>query len=301
MMIRVSSRQRLVSWDAFDATAHVESDEDAGQEDGVTCYESSLSRHSSYALYEDLDVGGSLSRKRERGDSKVYLKATGEASAPAIITALAWELGDPDIFPDLFGTTTKSPPVLKDDALCLDKMMSEVQLHLLSYLSDTEKRTMAMVSSCFRELLHSRQAVSLWTESIHQRWPPLKEHADGFDFVDRMNLSTAVCQSPYPVNFAFLMGMAAHNVVTGVDKSLLDSGCASRRYTLRGRVVSPQPAKSVFSCLDNGAVQYNGPIGMGDRCIRGNAPLAAPERVGPNKVCFEQRACTVDTIAYSQW
>jgi hypothetical protein len=97
----------------------------------------------------------------------------------------------------------------------------------------------------------------------------------------------AVCSSQ-EVNFGVLLGHAARHQPTGVDKSLLVAPPPSTRRLRSSRHVTT-PNLTIFRTLEN-SVQYTGPVGIGDRCIRGDKPLAGPERKGlvpscANKVC----------------
>jgi hypothetical protein len=93
---------------------------------------------------------------------------------------------------------------------------------------------------------------------------------------------------PHEINFGVLLGYAAHHQPTGVDKSLLVAPPPSTRRLQSSRHVTT-PNLTIFCTLEI-SVQYAGPVGIGDRCIRGDKPLAGPERKGllpscTNKVC----------------
>jgi hypothetical protein len=285
MMRRVSSCQRLVSWDAFDATVNAESDE---EQDCVTCYEASLSRQSSFALEESLlDVSHRgmtvhmsnipVSRKRERGCSEPGMnKSVSFSNLPVVISALKCELEDPRL-----------DSLIEKPSLELDQLMEDVKLHIFSFFSVPDARTMASVSNHYRHVLYSPAAVSLlWTEWIRRRWPSFSL-VDGRNVVDLLQIPIAVCSSQ-EVNFGVLLGHAARHQPTGVDKSLLVPPPQSTRR-LRSFRQDTTPKRTMFRTLES-SVQYTGPVGIGDRCIRGDQPLAGPERIGlrssfANKVC----------------
>ena len=276
-MRRVSSRQRLVSWDAFDATVN-ESDE---EQDYVTCYEASLSRQSSFALEESLlDVSNRgavsispVSRKRDRSSSEPcgMRKSVSFSTlqAPVVIEALTCELEGPRKGTTMFDSLIDKPPIQFED------LIDDVKFHMFSFLSVPEARTMSTVNMYYRHLLHSPAAVQLWTDWIHRRWPSLT-HPE--NFVDLLNTPTAVCNSA-GINFSVLLGHAARHQPTGVDKSLLLAPPARRLRSFREESI---PRRTIFRTLDR-SVQYTGPVGTGDRCIRGDQPLAGPYRIGPRK------------------
>lgn len=293
IMRRVSSRQRLVSWDAFDATV-IDSDE---EQDYVSCYEASLSRQSSFALDESLldpSIRGAVpispvSRKRDRGFSEpcgMHKSVSfSTLQAPAVIAALTCELEGPRKGTKLLDSLIEKPSIQFED------LIDDVKLHMFSFLSVPEARTMSTVNKHYRHLLHSPAAVSLWTDWIRRRWPSLS-HAK--NFVDLLQTPTAVCNSS-GINFSVLLGHAARHQPTGVDKSLLIPPPVRRLRSFREESIP----RTIFRTLD-GSVQYTGPVGTGDRCIRGDQPLAGPDRMGlwsslANKVrkgCF-LKYCTI--------
>lgn len=277
IMRRVSSRQRLVSWDAFDATIN-ESDE---EQDYVTCYETSLSRQSSFALEESLlDVSireavpiSPVSRKRDRSSSEPcdMRKSVSFSTlqAPAVIEALKWELEGPRRGTTMLDSLIEKPSIQFED------LMDDVKFHIFSFLSVPEARTMSAVNKRYRHLLHSPAAVQLWTDWIRHRWPSLSHPTN---FVDLFKMPTAVCNSA-GINFSLLLGHAARHQPTGVDKSLLLAPPVRRLRSFREESI---PKRTIFRTLDR-SVQYTGPVGTGDRCIRGDQPLAAPNRIGLRK------------------
>jgi hypothetical protein len=295
MMRRVSSRQRLVSWDAFDAMVNAESDE---EQDFVTCYEASLSRQSSFTLEESLlDVShrgmtvsmsiSPVNRKRERGCSEPDMKkSVSFSNLPVVISALKCELEDPRL--DI---------LIEKTFLEFDLLMEDVKLHIFSFLSVPEARTMASVSKHYRLLLSSPEAVSLWTEWIRRRWSTFSLF-DGRNVVDLLQMPIAACSSQ-ELNFGVLLGHAARHQPTGVDKSLLVTPPPSTRR-LRSFRQDTTPRRTMFRILES-SVQFTGLIGSGDRCIRGDQPLARPgqKRLLPS---FYNQVCetSILDILYSQ-
>jgi hypothetical protein len=254
MMRHVSSRQRLVSLDSFDATVNVESDE---EQDFVTCYEASPSRQSPFAPKESfLDAShrrltvtmttSPVRRKRERGCNEPCTK---NVSLPVVISALKSKLEDPSL-----------EMLIEKPSLKLDELTEDVKMHIFSFFSVQEARPMASVSKHYRYILNSPEAVSLRTEWIRRRWPSFS-FEDGRNVVDLLQIPIAVCSSK-EVNFGALLGHAARHQPTGVDKSLLVPPLSSTHH-LRG---FPQDTTPTLRTLES-SVQYIGPIGCGDRSI----------------------------------
>lgn len=271
MLRRVSSRQRLFSWDAFDATVIAESDEE--RDDFVTYYGASPARQSPFVPQEPLvDESHSgmtvpmtistVSRKRERYCSEPSAKTF--APLPVVIPTLTGEFEDPT---SLDNSTKKL-------SLKLDELTEDVQLHIFSFLSVQDARIMASVSKHYRQFLYSDEAVSLVTEWIRRRWPSFSL-VDGRNVVDILHIPIAVCGSK-EVNFGVLFGHAARHQPTGFDKSLLVPPPSSTRHL---RMFTQDTTTSLFRILES-SVQYTGPVGRGERCIRGDKPLAGPQ---PNK------------------
>lgn len=278
-MRRVSSRQRLVSWDAFDAAAS-DSDEEL---DFVTCYEASLSRNSSFALEDThplLAIGDStiqpLSRKREREPSVMKKNVSFSDLLPVVITAHASEVEDEE---DTESTLVENLIEKPTSLLPFDSLIDDVQLHVLSFLSVSEAREMGLVSKQYRRLLHSKEAMTLWTEWFQRRWPNQAFHSP-VEFVDLLQLPAVLVDTPEDQpNMSVLMGMAARHNPSHIDRSL-----QTPPYLARLRRVNAIPQRTMFRTLKveggRSVHQYLGPIGVGDRCLRANEPLASPERLG---------------------
>lgn len=273
-MRRVSSRQRLVSWDAFDAAA---SDSEEDDQDYVTCYDA-LSRNSSFAAFEDVNTLMTLdttiqplSRKREREPTSMKKNVSFSELLPVVITAHACEVHDEEE-ERLVENLIQNPTSL----LPLDTLMDDVQLHVLSFLSVSEAREMALVSKQYRRLLHSKEAMTLWTEWFQRRWPKYACHGP-VEFVDLLKLSAALVDNTEHPNMEVLMGMAASHLPTIIDKAAQIPPPFTRL-----RRFDATPRRTMFRTFEmqgRNVTQYLGPIGTGDRCIRADQPLAGPQRL----------------------
>eukprot|EP00544_Gedaniella_sp_CCMP2646_P010934 CAMPEP_0202480708 /NCGR_PEP_ID=MMETSP1361-20130828/583_1 /ASSEMBLY_ACC=CAM_ASM_000849 /TAXON_ID=210615 /ORGANISM="Staurosira complex sp., Strain CCMP2646" /LENGTH=490 /DNA_ID=CAMNT_0049108161 /DNA_START=82 /DNA_END=1554 /DNA_ORIENTATION=+ len=277
-MRRVSSRQRLVSWDAFDAAASDSEEE----QDFITCYDASaLSRNSSfcdsYPLLA-LDSGAlqqfsSSRRKREREIPTLKGKLVSEL-LPVLITA------NPDEFDHVQRFISK-PSTL------LESLVNDVQLQILSFLSVMDARTMGRVSKQYRRLLQSKEGMMLWKEWFQQSWPNFI--GTNLEFVDRLELSAVMIEKNQQPNMSVLMGLAARRGPSGIDTSRPQFPPPSRL-----RNVNTPSRRIMFRIMEvdgETVTQYLGPVGTGDRCIRANQPLAKPKRLG---MSFANKASLLD-------
>jgi len=272
-MRRVSSRQRLVSWDAFDAAAS--SDESDEEQDFITCHEAPLSRNSSFGELLVLDSNiQPLRRKREREPSVMAISSTNMKKnvsfsdlVPVVISAHSWEVEESPVV-----NLIEKPSTL----LPLDSLIDDVQLHVLSFLTVAEARKMALVSKQYRQLLASQEAMTLWKAWFQRRWPSIQTTL--LHFVDLLQLPTVLTQNHTQPNMGVLLGMAARHYPTKIDESQQTPPTLARL-----RRVSSTSNRTMFRTLQvegRTVTQYLGPIGTGDRCIRADQPLAGPERLG---------------------
>lgn len=301
--MRVSSRQRLVSWDDFDAAAY-SSDTDL-EEDFLPCYKDSLSQGSSFALGGTLPlvldssiqpIDRDRKRDREEGASKKLV-------VPPILCDGADDNLNDDSNDDVKRLATlitaiptemtKSLTEKWSGVLPFGSLIDDVKLHVLSFLSVSEAGEMGLVSKQSRRLLHSQEAMTLWAELSQRRWPSMPKV--GVEFVDLLRLPPALVGStrqddPRP-NMSVLLGMAARHHPTKIDEPQLAS--LHRRHS-RNMEEMPQRMFRTLEVSDGrSTTQYLGPIGIGNRCIRADQPLAGPERLGrQSSSCVKVRNLT---------
>lgn len=203
-MRRVSSRQRLVSWDAFDASAKVSSLSSI-----ETLYETAPSPFASVISDNDdstEETIGARTRKRNRVERSLRKKSA------------------------------------------FQNICNDVQLHIASFLDVSDARSL-MISDKGHYML-IRNATFLWKQWCHQLWPHL---AQNVQFVDVSSPTTAP-------NYSRLLTFASTRQPTHVD---------IKTFT--------HHRTPVFRPLQTpNQIQYVGAVGMGDRCIRANAPLVKP-------------------------
>jgi hypothetical protein len=257
-MKRVSSRQRIVSWDDFDAVHHESSSED-----------------------EDYAYDEGKSRKRERLQTPFInpsfsptLAATNLAislvldSPPTNIPAFSWEL-----------------PKKGHQELYLDDLPTDIHVSLLSFLDVSDIRAMMSINHKFRTMLCSVDAHSFWMTKCKQLWPALPSSSSQMRLVDTLNLPTvAGAFAEYGVNLPLLMTMTPSILPTGVDERLFQS-CSriSRRrqaiFAMRNDTVETNDLIALNDeSTGRRCIRYTGLVGSGDRCIRSDHPLPKPKR-----------------------
>eukprot|EP00980_Cylindrotheca_fusiformis_P016766 scaffold5048_cov121-Cylindrotheca_fusiformis.AAC.17 len=284
-MKRVSSRQRLVSWDAFDATANEEYDGPGSSED---------EEHQ-----QQLDDRVVLSRKRERLSQAVSaaecMERENVAAVPhvaTVVSSFAWEHYSPQV-------------------LNLDDVPVEVQIHIWSFLDLQGLRSVLGLNHKYRDVLLSEEAYALWMRRCRSAWDGLLSPSSSeARFDDQLNLPTAAGGSFYKhnINLPLMLSMTPANLPTKVDETMLGS-CSrrSRRIVLyRGirfdhlvqRQITPTTAELLsYPSKEDGTtlIRYTGVVGSGDRCIRSNHPLPQPLR----KNSYADDATTLGTLTPS--
>lgn len=283
-MRRVSSRQRLVSWDAFDATDItgssdeennniIESDEDDGS--------SQFDNHDGNLPVDppppQTDLSSLTGRKRSR------------KGGSTMVPCFSWELTNP--------TMTPSSSVVSIATLCPD-----AQVNVFGFLTEADLRRLASCNRSLRGLVWTSEHVpAIWKSRLQARWPGMDklevEQPLSYCLQDDLKLPTAAvskdtCKITTAPNLPLLLSMTPAQLPTGVDLSLLDhqhhheSSHASlvlRRRTTRHLMFSRSSTSTELKLQADGqTIRYMGQIGKGDRCVRGNAPLARPQHRDSN-------------------
>lgn len=285
-MRRVSSRQRLVSWDAFDATAVSVSDFDSNKspfscnDEDEESYETARSSSLSLSISgeeichdnTDIEINNNSSRRRKR-DRKSFRSPVDQAStvqtSPSIIPSYSWEINKPSIK--------------------LNSLIDDLHIDIFSFLDLPSLRSIMSVNRQYRQLILSNDCMSsLWMEYCNKYWcfrrqetdyqypqllPPLK-------LIDNFNIPIAAPGSPLTIslgdsennktNLSLLLSLTPKVFPTCVDEDLIKIRMRYRHY--EGKLIQfYQDAKTGHSL-----VRYIGPINQGDRCIRSNHPLPRP-------------------------
>ena len=259
IMRRVSSRQRLVSWDAFDAT-----NSDDGELSDLSEHDSEAAAGAALGTAPAVVAGTEeplTSRKRSRHRSE---------PPPHIIPSFSWEV-----------ETTLA-------TLCQD-----VQFTLFSYLDESSLRRLASTNCSFRSLILLTPGTKevIWMPHLRHHWPMEVTEKTFSMMEDRMGIPTAAAagmESSHALNtpnLPLLLSMTPSTLPTQVDISLLDHANSSTPPATRNTIFHLMQAQTSTSTHlkvvegTNDVIMYTGPIGRGDRCVRANHPLPRPTSV----------------------
>ena len=293
-MRRVSSRQRLVSWDAFDAAADSASDDENSfctcrrWEESGSQVEHSASCSSLISLRECHSEDSPL--KRKRCCSAVRCK-----QEPTVIPAFQSdrEEEEPTVVAPTLQCDKEEPTVVPafkwEMELTLESLNDDMQLNIFEFCDRNDVRSMMQVNHRYRNLIASSEAKALWKLVCQQQWPWLNNNTT--DIVDALHLPTAVLDDSASnkhddeeemANLSLLLSLAAEHKPTTIDESIF-SPCRWSRSLRRFRPrtgTAPElqmlQVPDTTSGTSTAAVQFTGLVGVGDRCIRADQPLPRP-------------------------
>jgi hypothetical protein len=155
----------------------------------------------------------------------------------------------------------------------LSSLGEDIHLQILEFCDVSSIRSMMQVNHRYRNLMTATPASkNLWKDVYHRRWSWLLPTTE---LVDELSLPTAA-SSKSSINLSLLLSLASKNKPTTPDESIF-APCHWNRilhqFLPLRRPVELQTLQ-VNETLK--AVQYTGPVGRGDRCIRANQPLPRP-------------------------
>lgn len=273
---RVSSRPRLCSFEEFNASEQGK-DTASDSSSDTESYETCLMDQPPSALLSPLaplphkiepDTASlaPLKRKRmSRGNCKVSPIVSPSLEPSGLVTPPS------DVIPHVI-----PPPYEQEANLSLASLPPEVQLSVLEMLDVDSLRNTMLVDREHRQLLQSSEAVeAIWKPVCEQHW----HCVEGKPLVD--HLHTAACGDA--TNHPFLLSLAASTFADDVDETLFSGTRWTNR--LRGRARRPhhfrtelvkKKTKGASSASAPAVVQFTGTVGVGDRCVRANAPLPRP-------------------------
>jgi len=250
-MRRVSSRQRLVSWDAFDAMAA----DDLSLQDYETC------------SLVTLDIASNNKRKRR------VKQEPSDASTHSTLSTLASSLGEVHpvaALPWEFAASYHQSDDTPSSASELSSLMDDAQLHILSFLNVQDVRHIMKVNRDQHSLIVSDEAEPLWQDLAHQEWTWMRNSTT----MPTTTLLQDDLHDNTSSNLNMLLSLACPTP-SQVDESIF----TPPPRTLRSGRVVPRPALLKTVQAENGyaAVQFVGPIGQDNRCIRANVPMPRPK------------------------
>jgi hypothetical protein len=286
MMRRVSSRQRLVSWDAFDATVGEEYDILEGLVDLLGPFQTR--QNLCHANCED-DEGTSLnSLKRKR------LLAIDADSSFHMLSPTADEFSTDGVFANVPVVVCDDDNDAQDDKIQWSALPPEVRLNVLQFLNVESLLKISAVDRSHRKLLtvDPGSMEAIWKPALGRLWPwtlnALLCRSRSAATVSDNGIWDAFDSGSYGV----LLSMAAASTPTQIDASLFEPTRWSRSLrTYRPRrnasselrLLQPpclDPASSSSSSSSSApslTVQFTGVVGLGDRCIRADQPLPRPQ------------------------
>jgi len=314
-MRRVSSRQRLVSWDAFDATADTGSrncnelsfpgcDNGVDEESHFPGNETTQSQsfHSSTVLgvlsegnaeihnNNVLDQDTKLWSRRRKRDRKSIKNVENPKTSPSITSTTT---GIPTIVPSYYWETGK---LALSKMVHFNDLIDDVHIGIFSFLDLNSLRSVMSINHHYRKLMASNDArSSLWMDHCERIWLIERKEQDQrpIKFVDNFRLpmaatstatttvgSEAMDESSDTTNLSLLLSLAPINFPTSVVKPRTRLSRAIRQTIPRYRREEEDQLMRCYedSLTGRSIVQYTGHVGQGDRCIRSNYPLPRPSR-----------------------
>ena len=304
-MRRVSSRQRLVSWDAFDATAKDENDlknksavcysdvslqssryETTGSPSSILNAGTCCNEHMDFDKTDDEQA--SRRRKRDRESFRSAVQRIGRNSGEpksASSSPLPPSTGIPNIIPSYYWEINKNP-------IDFDSLIDDACFNIFSFLDLSSIRSFMSLNRHYRQLMLSNDAKnSFWTNNCQKIWKLLEGGKGQYHqppssvptLIDNFCLPIAAAPKDYSdhpnssieINLPLLLSLTPEIFPTCVDQDLLSTRNRSRQQTDAKLLRFYQHAETGLSL-----VRYVGPVGQGDRCIRSNCPLPRPSSRG---------------------
>jgi len=252
-MRRVSSRQRLVSWDAFDATQEDDGNHsDCSDHDGPSSYTSIIVINDGSLITTNttpsLEESGWMTGRKRSRNSEPPQAAVGVASTG---TTAAFLLLQPPAAPAAAAVPSIAAVLIPSFSWeiepTLASLCQDTQVHIMSFLDESSLRQMAGVNTGWRSFLLSSSSETkeiIWTPHLTQRWMGgIKMNDHVFKTLeDRHKLPTAAMfedmrsssqEIVHSLNLPLLLSMTPANIPTELDTSLLDHASSSRRASRR--------------------------------------------------------------------
>ena len=286
-MRRVSSRQRLVSWDAFDATANDDSSSELTDEyddlDRTEASRSDSEPSNQNAIVSSASGGEmhSTPHRRKRDRRFKYFggrKNHGPSAAKSTV------------LPDEASSLSSSSPQLASATVVpykswelgcpfqVEDLVDDVQVCILSFLDTESLRHVMSTNRNYRRILLSSETHHIWLKLCKQQWSCLKNKlAKGGrpKLVDQVGIPTAAGRFvEHSTNLPLLLSMApAAELPSSIDTSLINRPVRHRRWRS-----SNNNELKLYDDKETGAllVRFTGDVGTGDRCIRANNPMPRP-------------------------
>jgi SPRY domain len=278
MMRRVSSRQRLVSWDAFDATVGEEYDILEGLVDLLGPFRTGVNLGRANSADDEGTSLNSLKRKRllaidADGSFQLSPNSANEFSTDGVPIFA-------NVVPIMVCDETEGHDA-PDDQIQWNALPPEVRLNVMQFLNVESLLKISAVDRSHRQLLTEdpESMEAIWKPALRRLWPWTlnvlssrnQSHGQIYNALDSGNYC------------GVLLSMAAASTPTQIDASLFEP----TRWSRSLRTYRPRRNASSELCLlppgmDQASppsltVQFTGVVGLGDRCIRADQPLPRPQ------------------------
>lgn len=261
-MHRVSSRQRLVSWDAFDASTAVVGDPVGSDGDDSSLLE---------------EAGLPVKRKRS-----VVVKTV--ASPPDTAPSLPSATGP---LPSGSSSSPASCPIPAYDWEydCLSSLNDDLLFHILQFCTVRDLRQVVQVNHRYNELLLSPHATSqaFWLGLCRRKWSWIPASTTAVQVETSTTPSATASSTATSPSYPLLLTLAAQFTATVIDESFFHP-CRWSRSLRRFRPRTSQEVELETIPVPEGknyqhhgpAIHFTGRVGSGDRSIRTDQPLSRP-------------------------
>ena len=306
-MRRVTSRQRLVSWDAFDANAVPGSGND--NECPIASHDNfdEESYASAYEMVQNVNTRErkgmkSWTRRRRKRDRKSLpshgTTSFSKAETPNALSSNSSTLAAiPTVIPSYSWECSKPKPL---EMIHFDDLIEDLHIGIFSFLDLSSLRSVMSINRYYRNLMFSYDARnSLWMEHCKRIWHLQLTNRDNrpIKFVDNFCVAIAATSTvdsnpPSDVtsdefdttNLPLLLNLAPAHFPTSIDYNVLSPRSRLSRTIQQTIPVHRRDEEDqLFRCFQDNAtgrtiIRYTGFVGQGDRCIRSNHPLPRPSQ-----------------------
>lgn len=219
-------------------------------------------------------------------------------AVPTLVPGYSWEFS-----PSPSKTSSLPPPPPPLLSPTFDTLMADIHLDVFAFCDLASLRTIMSLNRHYRRLVKSDDAQSaLWFDHCRKKWnnvhcissASLNNEAVLPYLTDHFRLPTAAAGADYETNLALLLSLTPDDLPTGVDQNLLNVQRSRRSWRLEQQTRQQQQRNQATSLhtpdfvhyhdatTGLAVVQYRGPIGAGDRCIRSDRPLPRCQPVDQN-------------------
>jgi len=308
-MRRVYSRQRLVSWDAFDTTVYSNSDISTCNVSPFSCYDEdhSFSTTGEGTCYDNNadqnnnDDNNKTTPRRRKRDRKSFHSST---------QRIGKNIGEPRTLPltstDILDIIPSYSWEFSKSSITFDSLINDLHFDIFSFLDLSSIRSVMSVNRHYRQLMMSNDAKScLWMYHCQKYWsirrqgknhqyyqlpptPPLPKLIDNFRLPIAASEVTASLSTnsqgnniTINTNLSLLLSLTPKIFPTCIDEDLLMTR-RYRQYEANTKLIQLYQDSNTGQVL----VRYVGPVGQGDRCIRSNHPLPRPS----SRMCSSRRS-----------